>query len=284
MALCITITPTVESVIGALALNDMILKVMSVLEHMRGGELEPLDIGDDYFTAPFALVPFTRRKSKSNPNPQREYKMVFTADKIREAHQDALHMFDKSVERKVELLDSVGDIEEDRALSWALEHVSRGRRDAARCSRTRPAPGATPRLCPGASRGRPPKNHHTITPSHHRSERSCTGADRALSGAPRWVRHTDRGSECVPSPCPHSPHGWGLQHAHTHTRRACGTTSTCWLGETSPRLAHVLWRSTVNMRHWSRRSRGAKHSAGPAPLDESGPHDTQACTADSGLG
>ena len=66
--------------------------------------------------------------------------------------------------------------------------------------------------------------------------------------------------------------------------RACGTTSTCWIGETPPRLAHVLWRSTVNMRHWSRRSRGAKHSAGPAPLDESGPHDTQACTADSGLG
>jgi len=112
MALCITITPTVESVIGALALNDMILKAVSVLEHMLGGALEPLDIGDDYFTAPFALVPFTRRKSKSNPNPQREYKMVFTADKIREVHQDALHMFDKSVLRKVELLDSVGDIEE----------------------------------------------------------------------------------------------------------------------------------------------------------------------------
>ena len=112
MALCITITPTVESVIGALALNDMIIKAVSVLEHMRGGELEPLDIGDDYFTAPFALVSFTRHKSKSNPNPQREYKMVFTAYKIREAHQDALHMFDKSVERKVELLDSVGDIEE----------------------------------------------------------------------------------------------------------------------------------------------------------------------------
>lgn len=112
MALCITITPTVESVIGALALNDMILKAVSVLEHMLGGALEPLDIGDDYFTAPFALVPFTRRKSKSNPNPQREYKMVFTADKIREVHQDALHMFGKSVLRKVELLDSVGDIEE----------------------------------------------------------------------------------------------------------------------------------------------------------------------------
>jgi hypothetical protein len=90
----------------------MILKAMSVLEHMLGGALKPLGIGDDYFTAPFALVPFTSRKSKSNPNPQREYKMVFTADKIREVHQDALHMFGKSVLRKVELLDSVGDIEE----------------------------------------------------------------------------------------------------------------------------------------------------------------------------
>ena len=121
MALCISVNPTVESVVHAFALNDTLLKTMAVREHDQrkregdpdvGDTVDPINCGDDYFTAPYALVPCTRRKSKSNPNPQIEYKMVFTAYKVRTPHYDVVAMFPKELSKQVWLSGSTGDIEE----------------------------------------------------------------------------------------------------------------------------------------------------------------------------
>lgn len=96
MALCIGVENNIPSLVAGFAKNDLVLKAMSAIEFKRsesnGAKIEssPIDIGDDYFTAPFAFVPVRTRKTKYNREPAVLYVVVFTSYKIRSLHDDAV--------------------------------------------------------------------------------------------------------------------------------------------------------------------------------------------------
>lgn len=94
MALCIRVEPTAESIATAFAKNDLVLKCMAARDWKNAGDADApvraMGPGDDYYTAPYAVVPMKRRKSKCNPEPKPVYWLVFTSYKVRDAHDAAL--------------------------------------------------------------------------------------------------------------------------------------------------------------------------------------------------
>jgi hypothetical protein len=89
MAVCIKIAaPTAEGVVEAVAKNDRLLQILTYRE--PGMPLQAMNVGDDYYTAPYALVPLTRPPSRTVPRPDLEYYMVFTCYKVRDPHDQAI--------------------------------------------------------------------------------------------------------------------------------------------------------------------------------------------------
>lgn len=116
MALCIDVSPTIESVISAFAINDIVQKLISIFVQ-SGRQMpfpeacKPLPIHDDGFTAPFALIKIKRRKSKYNPQPRIDHKMVFSCNKIRDQILSAPFLLDDASRSRVAVLYTVDALE-----------------------------------------------------------------------------------------------------------------------------------------------------------------------------
>lgn len=111
MALCIKVTPCVHSVIEAFAMVDCVMKSISLRDDPDGPQ--PMQPQDDFYMAPFAVVPLKRRRSKTNPEPQQELALVFTSYKARQPHRDAVEkLHPRDARPRVDLCSGTKEIEE----------------------------------------------------------------------------------------------------------------------------------------------------------------------------
>ena len=93
MAICFKIDATRESVASAFASNDVLMKLLARRSHEEedeDDEMTAMEPGDDYYTAPYALVTQRMRKRKGQAAPEIACYMVFTAYKCRDAHDKAI--------------------------------------------------------------------------------------------------------------------------------------------------------------------------------------------------
>lgn len=77
---------TCNGIVTALVKNDLLLKTMSFVY----GEGDAIDPGDDYHTAPYAILKHTERRSKHVPNPPTRAWVVFTSYKLRDPHTESI--------------------------------------------------------------------------------------------------------------------------------------------------------------------------------------------------
>lgn len=108
MALCIRVEATADSIATAFAKNDLVLKAIAAGD--KDDPVRAIGTGDDYYTAPFAIVPMKRRKSMHNPDPRAFHWLVFSSYKVREAHHVAVKAM-KDHGRGIVLVGSVTRIE-----------------------------------------------------------------------------------------------------------------------------------------------------------------------------
>lgn len=111
MAFCIKVFPCVSSVVEAFAMVDCVMKSISLRDDSE--DPQPMHPQDDFYMAPYALVPLKRRRSKTNPEPQQEWALVFTSYKARRPHHDAIEkLHPRDARPRVDLCSSTIDIEE----------------------------------------------------------------------------------------------------------------------------------------------------------------------------
>lgn len=110
MAVCFRIEPTVDNVVGAFAMNDVMLKAVAWREGLGDESPRAMGTGDDYYTAPFGYIPQEMRKSKDHPDGLTYHWLIFTSHKVRQAHEDAVSLLHTS-RGAVRLVGSLIEIE-----------------------------------------------------------------------------------------------------------------------------------------------------------------------------
>jgi len=115
MALCVRISgpKTTASVVEAMARVDVLHKQMAVAMAAEEAdeEVEAMGPGDDYFMAPYAVVPVMPRKTKYRPNPEPMHWLLYAGYKCREAHDLAARAMGAAA-WSVTLGGSIRDVEE----------------------------------------------------------------------------------------------------------------------------------------------------------------------------